>query len=530
VDATGTDAIFNDPQAITSDSSGNLYVADTGNNTIRKITSAGVVTTIAGQPGIGGSQDGTGSGATFNSPRGIAIDSSGNLYVADSANGLIRKVTQAGVVTTVAGSPNNYANIPGVGSTALFDVPVGIAVDSAGNLYVSQQAGNLVSKGTAVPSTVPSITSQPASQTVSPGSTVVFKASASGQPQPSYQWKFNGTALADGATVTGSAGPTLVLTGTTSASAGTYTCTATNSAGATTSSGATLSVSSTTDIGRLTNVSCLSQVESGSNVLIAGFVVGGSGTSGSEPLLVRASGPALEGVNSFYTAANVLSQPVLGLYQGESLLQSNTGWGTNTPYPSGEIASVAATVGAFAWPSTASADSALVPTLAVGPYTEVITGANNGDGYALAEVYDATPAGTYTPASPRLINIAARAYVSASPQILTAGFEIGGSTSRTVLIRASGPALLAFGVPDTLADPALGLYSKTGALIASNTKWGGDTTILDAANAVGAFQWSSLTSADSALLVTLPPGNYTAQVSGATGDTGVALVEVYEVP
>ena len=165
----------------------------------------------------------------------------------------------------------------------------------------------------------------------------------------------------------------------------------------------------------------------------------------------------------------------------------------------------------------------------MGPYTAEVSGSSGDTGVALAEVYDATPSGSYTPASPRLINISARANVGSAPNVLIAGFVIGGSTSRTVLIRASGPALLGFSVPNTLADPELQLFSGS-TVVASNTKWGGDAEISMVANSVGAFPWASLTSADSALLVTLPPGAYTAEVSGATGDSGVALVEVYEVP
>ena len=106
---------------------------------------------------------------------------------------------------------------------------------------------------------------------------------------------------------------------------------------------------------------------------------------------------------------------------------------------------------------------------------------------------------------------------------------VGGTTSETVLIRASGPALVPFGGMGTLPDPELQLYSGT-TLLESNTGWGGNAQIASVAASVGAFSWGSSATPDSALLVTLPPGAYTAQVSGASGDTGVALVEVYEVP
>jgi hypothetical protein len=98
-----------------------------------------------------------------------------------------------------------------------------------------------------------------------------------------------------------------------------------------------------------------------------------------------------------------------------------------------------------------------------------------------------------------------------------------------VLIRASGPALIPFGVTGTLPDPELSLYSGS-TLLGSNSGWGGNAVISAAALRVGAFGWSSPSSNDSAILATLPPGSYTAQVAGVSNDTGVALVEVYEVP
>jgi hypothetical protein len=112
---------------------------------------------------------------------------------------------------------------------------------------------------------------------------------------------------------------------------------------------------------------------------------------------------------------------------------------------------------------------------------------------------------------------------------LIAGFVIGGSTAKTVLIRASGPALTSLGVTGALPDPQLQLYSG-GAVIYSNAGWGGNAAVAAAARNVGAFTWSNPSSNDSAILVTLPPGAYTAIVSGVSGDTGVALAEVYDAP
>jgi sugar lactone lactonase YvrE len=145
-DGTGSAARFYNPLGVAVDSAGNLYVADSGNCTIRKVTPAGVVTTLAGLAGSYGSADGTGSAARFNFPSGVAVDSAGNVYVADEFNDTIRKVTPAGVVTTLAGLAGNSGSADGTGSAAQFFQPVGVAVDSAGNVYVADGANNTIRK------------------------------------------------------------------------------------------------------------------------------------------------------------------------------------------------------------------------------------------------------------------------------------------------------------------------------------------------------------------------------------------------
>jgi sugar lactone lactonase YvrE len=147
-DGTGAAAKFNYPRAAAVDGAGNVFVADTSNNTIRKITPAGVVTTFAGTAGAKGSADGTGAAANFGFPTAVAVDASDNVFVADSGNNTIRQITPAGVVTTLAGTPGLFGSADGTGAAARFSNPYGVTVDPAGNVLVADNGNNAIRKVT----------------------------------------------------------------------------------------------------------------------------------------------------------------------------------------------------------------------------------------------------------------------------------------------------------------------------------------------------------------------------------------------
>ena len=145
-DGAGNHAQFRLPNSVAVDGAGNVYVADTANNTIRKITPNGVVSTLAGISGSHGSADGTGSNARFWAPFGIAVDRSGNVYVADTANNTIRKIAPDGVVSTLAGLAGHPGSIDGIGANARFRNPWGVAVDDAGNVFVADMSNDTIRK------------------------------------------------------------------------------------------------------------------------------------------------------------------------------------------------------------------------------------------------------------------------------------------------------------------------------------------------------------------------------------------------
>jgi probable HAF family extracellular repeat protein len=435
---------------------------------------------------------------------------------------------------------------PIAGATnASYTVVSAQATDAGSYMAIATNAFSQVHSGSAfltvtAASGGPTVAAQPQSFTINPGGTVIFSvngatgavAGAGAGPQPravsglTYQWYYNGGALGDGLGVSGARTSTLVLSGVLTRYSAGLTCLLENAAGSTFSQPAALTVATDTDPGRLINLSCRANVGTGSDVLITGFVVGGAGTAGQEPLLVRSSGPAL----TEFGITGVLPDPDLQIYSttaGTTPLLAGAPWDN-----AANVAAAAQLVGAFPWSSNPSHDTAALPYLAAGAYTANVAGADGDSGVALTEIYDATPAGPRPLSEPRLINVSARAQVGTGDNQLVAGFVIGGSTARTVLIRASGPALAPFGVAGTLADPKLQLFgtSAGSTLLATDIGWNGDPAIAAAATGVGAFSWGTAGTPDSAVLVTLAPGAYTANVTGAAEDTGNALVEIYEIP
>jgi hypothetical protein len=270
--------------------------------------------------------------------------------------------------------------------------------------------------------------------------------------------------------------------------------------------------------GRLVNMSIRTGAGTGDSTLIVGVGIGGAGTTGSKAALFRAVGPTL----GAFGVGGSLSDPVLTAFQGTTPVAQNDDWAGGFDFSS---------VGAFAFNGAKPADAALYQVAAPsGTYSVQITGKNDATGTALAEIYDATPTAMFTAATPRLINLAARTSVGTGDNILIAGLVVGGTTPVRVLVRAVGPTLRSFGVNGALANPRLEVFNDRAVRISENDDWAGTAALKAAFDAVGAFSLIAGDSRDAAVVATLAPGNYTAQVSGVGGTTGVALVEVYELP
>jgi hypothetical protein len=251
------------------------------------------------------------------------------------------------------------------------------------------------------------------------------------------------------------------------------------------------------------NLSTRGLVSAGDNVLIGGFII--TGTS-PKSVVLRALGPSL----SSFGVSNALTDPVLSVYNSShTLIASNDNWQSDPNHFIVEANGLA--------PANLL-ESATVQTLAPGAYTVIVTGHDTTAGIGLVELYDLSPLSNST-----LENISTRGSVGTADEVLISGFIVGDVGSATVIVRALGPSLASHGVTGALSDPVLTIYDSTGAAIATNDNWQDNVNAID-------IQKNGLAPpnpSESALVLHLPAGTYTAIVSGANGATGIGLAEVY---
>jgi len=254
---------------------------------------------------------------------------------------------------------------------------------------------------------------------------------------------------------------------------------------------------------QLRNISTRLLTKTGENVAIGGFIIAGSAP---KTVLIRGLGPSLAAF-----VPNALEDPTLELHQGSSVIASNDDW-QNTP----NVGQIPA-----GFEPADPRDSVIIATLSPGTYTVVQAAKDAAGGIGLLEIYDIDSA-----ADAMLANISTRGLVQTGDEAMIGGFILqGGTEESTVVVRAIGPSLTAFGIGDALADPTLELHNADGALIGTNDNWQDDAAQADELKAVGFAPSNDL---ESAIVATLPPAAYTAIVAGK-GGTGVALVEIYNL-
>ena len=253
------------------------------------------------------------------------------------------------------------------------------------------------------------------------------------------------------------------------------------------------------------NLSTRGNVSSGDGVLIGGFVI-----TGTEPktLVLRALGPSL----SDFGVSNVLSDPVLSLYNSShALIATNDNWQSDPHNADIQKNGLA--------PDNLL-ESATFRILPPGTYTVIVRGKNLVTGIGLVELYDLSPL-----SNSKLKNMSTRGSVGTLDDVLISGFTVGDVGSTTVIVRALGPSLARFGLGGVLSDPTLTIFDSTGTAIASNDNWRDDVNAID----VQRNALSPPNEQESALVLQLPAGEYTAVVSGANGSTGIGLAEVYSL-
>lgn len=347
----------------------------------------------------------------------------------------------------------------------------------------------------------PAIVRAPTSLATSAGRTVQLAVEVAGTGPVTFQWL-------RGATVVGTE-RVLSLANVGTGDAGDYRVVVRNSLGAVTSRSARLTIDGAA---ALANFSLRAVAGAGDRTLIVGFTVQGAQPKG---ILLRAAGPALAALG----VSGALAHPGLSLADDAGISLARAGHWDPLQTP----AALFARAGAFPF-APGSADSALVAALPAGNYTAAVTGAASA-GTALLELYEADDTAN------RLVNVSGRAFAGAGAEVV-AGFVIRGEKSGRFLIRGIGPALAAFRVAGALTDPNLTVFDARGTIVAANDNWqtGGDPAAVSAASAqVGAFPLAA-GSADAALLASLPPGPYTVALNGTAGTSGVALLEIFELP
>jgi len=417
----------------------------------------------------------------------------------------------ASFTTVVTGFPTptlqwfkNSVAVPGATTELLTFASAALADAGSYTLVATNSQGSVTSNVATLTvngGPAPIVTTQPASLAQPAGSAAFLAVVASGSP--TYQWRKNGT------NIPGATAATLSFASLAAADTASYDVVLTNATGSVTSNAATVVVA--TPLTAVLRNLAVRTTLAANQILFVGVNMSGAG----KDVLVRAAGPSLGALG----VPGTMADPRLSVFSTATppaLIAENLNW-------SGDSAVTAAIrrLGAFPLASPTSLDAALVTTIA-GGRTVQVSGPTAGN--VIVEAYDAG-AGN----DARFTSISARNFVGTGGDLLIAGFTIDGTGSKNLLIRAAGPSLGALGVPGTLVDPKLEIFTATAVpvKVAENDNFSGAVDTL--ARTLGGFGFVP-GARDAAILVSLPAGGYTVQVSGINNGTGEAIIEVYEVP
>ena len=416
----------------------------------------------------------------------------------------------ASFTTVVTGFPTptlqwfkNSVAVPGATTELLTFASAALADAGTYTLVATNSQGSATSNAATltVTGTAPVVITQPASVAQPAGTAASLTVVASGSP--AYQWRKNGV------NVVGATNATLPFAALTAADTASYDVVLTNATGSVTSNAATVVVA--TPLTAVLRNLAVRTTLAANQILIVGVNMSGAG----KEVLVRAAGPRLGALGVPGTRAD----PRLAVFTAATppvQIAQNDNWGGNAA-----VAAANLRLGAFALTPNTSLDAALVTTIA-GGHTVQVSGPTAGT--VIVEAYDAG-AGN----AARFTSVAARNLVGTGGDVLIAGFTVDGTGSKNLLIRAAGPSLGALGVPGTLVDPKLEIFTATTVpvKVAENDNFSGAVDTL--ARTLGGFGFVP-GARDAAILVSLPAGGYTVQVSGLNNGTGEAIIEVYEVP
>ena len=414
----------------------------------------------------------------------------------------------ASFTTVVTGSPTptlqwfkNSVAVPGATTELLTFASAALADAGSYTLVATNSQGSVTSNAATltVTGTAPVVITQPASVAQPAGTAASLTVVASGSP--AYQWRKNGV------NVVGATNATLPFAALTAADTASYDVVLTNATGTLTSNAATVVVA--TPLTAVLRNLAVRTTLAANQILFVGVNMSGAG----KEVLVRAAGPSL----GAFGVVGTMVDPRLSVFSTATLpalIAENNNWAGDPA-----VAAAIGRLGAFPMASPTSLDAALVTTIA-GGRTVQVSGPTAGN--VIVEAYDAG-AGN----DARFTSIAARNFVGTGGDLLIAGLTIDGTGSKNLLIRAAGPSLGALGVPGTLADPKLEIFKADGGKVAENDNFSGAVDTL--ARTLGGFGFVP-GARDAAILVSLPAGGYTVQVSGLNNGTGEAIIEVYEVP